>query len=208
MKSAFSIIFSLLILISPFAQESKNARIDSAIKKTDRSVFLPEQLKNFADVDISIPLQDGGRIPSQADLELILQNITIKENARVLIIGNNAGYCAAVFSRIFSSVYLVETSHSQESYSNIFTPDNIRNVNVYYGNSYDYFRTAGPFDVIFIQGGIRTLSSLFIDMLKPDSELLAPMLNQDGIQQLVKYKKSGSGTTISIVGNTFFRTLY
>lgn len=202
----FSLIFSLS------AQESrpsgKNPKVDSALEKIDRAPFLPESLKSYADMDSSLPLPDGGRIPSKTEIAFVLGSISTFDNPKVLIIGNNAGYCAAVFSQVYPRIYLIETSKNSELYSKVFSDNKISNITAYYGNSYDYFLSQGPFDIIFVQGGLTTLTNLFTDQLKARGELLVPIQDSHGFQQLMKYRKSNGNFYITSVGNTFFRILY
>ncbi len=196
MKRLWCIVFLFLLILSPMAKE------------IDRAQFLPESLRSYADMDSSLPLSDGGRIPSKTDIEFVLKNISTFDNPKVLIIGNNAGYCASLFAQKYPRVYLIETSKNSELYSQIFSDNNISNITAYYGNSYDYFASQGPFDIIFIQGGVTTLTNLFTDQLKAKGELLVPIQDSHGFQQLMKYRKSNGNFYITSVGNTFFRILY
>ena len=196
MRLFWCIIFLILLVLSPMAKE------------IDRAQFLPESLRSYADMDSSLPLSDGGRIPSKTDIEFVLKNISAFDNPKVLIIGNNAGYCASLFAQKYPRVYLIETSKNSELYSQIFSENNITNITPYYGNSYDYFAPQGPFDIIFIQGGVTTLTNLFTDQLKPRGELLVPIQDSHGFQQLMKYRKANGNFYITSVGNTFFRILY
>ncbi len=196
MKCLWYIVFFFLLTISSMAKE------------IDRAQFLPESLKSYADMDSSLPLSDGGRIPSKTDIEFVLKNISTYDNPKVLIIGNNAGYCASLFAQKYPRVYLIETSKNSELYSKIFSDNNITNITTYYGNSYDYFASQGPFDIIFIQGGVTSLTNLFTDQLKAKGELLVPIQDSHGFQQLMKYRKSNGNFYITSVGNTFFRILY
>ena len=177
-------------------------------KEIDRAQFLPENLKSYADMDSSLPLPDGGRLPSKAEISFVMSNISTFENPKVLIIGNNAGYCASVFAQKYPRVYLIETSKNEELYSKIFSDNGLSNITAYYGNIYDYFSQQGPFDIIFIQGGVTTLTNLFTDQLKARGELLVPVQDQQGFQQLMKYRKSNGNFYITSVGNSFFRILY
>ena len=212
MRRLWYIFFLFLLIFSPMAQEAKpagkNSKVDSALAKIDRAQFLPESLKSYADMDSSLPLSDGGRIPSKTDIAFVLNSISTFDNPKVLIIGNNAGYCASVFAQIYPRVYLVETSKNSELYSKIFSDYGLSNITSYYGNSYDYFAPQGPFDIIFVQGGVTTLTNLFTDQLKTKGELLIPIQDPHGFQQLMKYRKSNNDFYITSVGNTFFRILY
>lgn len=194
------------------AQEAKpagkNPKVDAALAKVDRAQFLPETLKSYADMDSSLPLSDGGRIPSKTEIAFVLGSISTFDNPKVLIIGNNAGYSASVFAHIYPRVYLIETSKNSELYSKIFKDNGLSNITPYYGNIYDYFSQQGPFDIIFIQGGVTTLTNLFTDQLKAKGELLVPIQDSHGFQQLMKYRKSNGNFYITSVGNTFFRILY
>ena len=196
MKRLWYIFFLFLLIFKPMAKE------------VDRSQFLPETLKSYAGMDSSLPLPDGGRIPSKADIDFVLSNISSFDNPKVLIIGNNAGYCATVFAQKYPRIYLIETSKNSELYSEIFKENGLTNITAYYGNSYDYFASQGPFDIIFVQGGVTTMTNLFTDQLKAKGELLIPVQDPQGFQQLMKYRKNNDNFYITSVGNTFFRILY
>ncbi len=212
MRRLWYIFFLFLLIFSPMAQETrphgKNPKVEAALSRIDRAQFLPEALKSYADMDSSLPLSDGGRIPSRAEISFVLNSISTFDNPKVLIIGNNAGYCASVFAQIYPRVYLVETSKNSELYSEIFRENGLMNITPYYGNSYDYFASQGPFDIIFVQGGVTSLTNLFTDQLKAKGELLVPIQDPQGFQQLMKYRKSNGNFYITSVGNTFFRILY
>ena len=212
MKRLWFLLFLFFLIFRPLAQEAKpagkNPKVDSALERIDRAQFLPESLKGYADMDSSLPLSDGGRIPSKTEISFVLNSISTFDNPKVLIIGNNAGYCASVFAQVYPKIYLIETSKNSELYSKIFSNNNITNITPYYGNSYDYFAAQGPFDIIFVQGGVTTLTNLFTDQLKPRGELLIPIQDPHGFQQLMKYRKSNGNFYITSVGNTFFRLLY
>ena len=196
MKRLWFFFFLFLLTLSPMAKE------------IDRSQFLPEDLKSYADMDSSLPLPDGGRIPSKTEISFVLNNISTFDNPKVLIIGNDAGYCASLFAQVYPRVYLIETSKNSELYTEIFRENGLTNITTYYGNSYDYFAGQGPFDIIFVQGGVTTLTNLFTDQLKAKGELLIPIQDPRGFQQLMKYRKSNGNFYITSVGNTFFRILY
>ena len=196
MRRFWYIFFLFILIFSPMARE------------VDRSEFLPETLKSYADMDSSLPLPDGGRIPSKDEIEFVLSNISTFDNPKVLIIGNNAGYCASIFAQRYPRVYLIETGKNSELYSKIFSENGLANITAYYGNNYDYFAAEGPFDIIFVQGGVTTMTNLFTDQLKARGELLIPIQDPQGFQQLMKYRKANGNYFITSVGNTFFRILY
>ena len=101
---------SIALLLSPMAQEikpaGKNPKVITALERIDRAQFLPESLKGYADMDSSLPLSDGGRIPSKTEIAFVLDSISTFENPKVLIIGNNTGYCASVFAQIYPKIYI------------------------------------------------------------------------------------------------------
>lgn len=207
MKPIFIFVFLFLVLFQPAAQ-ARTPLYEEAIRDTDRMLFIPEDLKEHVYHDSSVPLQDDGRIPSPSELALVLRNVSAYENAKVLIIANNGGWCASVFSKLFKEIYLIETSRNEENYQEIFENQGIDNITAYYGSNYAFFSDKGPFDIIFIQGGITTLTNLFIDQLRSKGELFAPIQTQENFQQLIKYRKTNGNVTISAIGNTFFRVLY
>ena len=86
-----------------------------SIDLIDRELFVPEKYKKYSYAETSIPLSNGKTIPAITEIIKILNFSGMKEKQKVLIIGNNAGYAAALFSYFYDSVYLIETDKTQRN---------------------------------------------------------------------------------------------
>ncbi len=75
----------------------KSERVINAMKKLDRSLFLPIQLSNFAYRDRPLPLYFGATISAPHMHAFCLERINehIKPNSKVLDIGSGSGFMIA-----------------------------------------------------------------------------------------------------------------
>ncbi len=106
-----------------------------------------------------------------------------------MIIGNNAGYAAALFSYFYDNVYLIETDVTRENLYSTLLKNKYNNITIYYGNAPDAFQGYGPFDAIFIHGSVTRVEPSYFDILKSLGEIIFPLESTGGLQQIVKYRK-------------------
>ena len=178
-----------------------------SIELVDRDLFIPENFRKYTYTETSIPLSGGNTIPPLSEIVKALNMIDTKEKQKVLIIGNNAGYAAALFSFFYDNVYLVETDRdNEELYSDILT-DKYNNITAYYGYAPDAFQGYGPFDAIFIHGSVQRVEPAYFDILKSLGEIIFPLESPGGLQQLVKYRKVYSEISITAGDISYFSSL-
>ena len=222
------IVFSFTSAVLLYAQNSSSASTDKraelvnilkenhgirdrkllySIELIDRDLFIPENFRKYTYTETSIPLSNGSTIPPLSEVVKALNMADNKEKQKVLIIGNNAGYAAALFSYFYDNVYLIETDRDNEDlYSNIFS-EKYNNITVFYGYAPDAFQGYGPFDAIFIHGAIQRVEPVYFDILKSLGEIIFPLESPGGLQQLVKYRKIYSEISITAGDISYFSSL-
>ena len=178
-------------------QGIRDRKLLYSIELIDRELFIPDKFKKYSYSMTSIPLSNGKTIPPVSEIVKILNLADTKEKQKILIIGNNAGYAAALFSYFYDSVYLVETDTTLLNLYKTILEDKYNNITVYYGSAPDAFQGYGPFDAVFIHGSVGRVDPVYFDILKSLGEIIFPLESPDGLQQIVKYRKVYSEISIT-----------
>ncbi len=178
-------------------QGIRDRKLLYSIELIDREYFIPERFRKYTYTETAVPLSNGKKIPPVSDIVKALNMFDTREKEKVLIIGNNAGYAAALFSYFYDNVYLIETDTTKEDLYDTLLEDKYNNINIFYGSAADAFQGYGPFDAIFIHGSVQQVSPTFFDILKSLGEIIFPLESKGGLQQIVKYKKVYSEISIS-----------
>ncbi len=187
--------------------EIRDRKILYSIGLVDREKFIPEKFRKYTYTETSVPLSNGKTIPTVSEIVKVLLMADTKDKQKILIIGNNAGYSAALFSYFYDNVYLIETDLTKEKLYKKHLIDNHNNITAYYGFGIDAFQGYGPFDAIFIHGSVQRVEPVFFDMLKSLGEIIFPLESPSGLQQIVKYRKIYSEISISSGGISNFSSL-
>lgn len=188
--------------------ESKFPALDDKLIETVLSVprefFIPENFKKYAYDDISIPGDNSVKVISYSDLLLVLSAIKNTEKGKALIIGKNTGFAASAITNFYETIYLVELNVSEktgfESYYNEKYPAIIAEFTV----DMDYFNPEAPYDMIFFNVALEKFSDRYVKLLSENGEIIFPMRDRDGIQQLYRVEKNGESFEITSIGEVFF----
>ena len=79
-----------------------------AMKKVQRELFLPEEMREFAYEDSPLGIAAGQTISQPYIVALMTEALDLKPGEKVLEIGTGSGYAAAVLGEIATQVYTVE----------------------------------------------------------------------------------------------------
>lgn len=154
--------------------------IINALLAVPREHFLPQQLRGAAYVDENIelgpPNTSWGRVlPAPLTFAYMLQAANLERRMRVLDIACAGGYTSAVLSHLAEEVVACESVRElAEAARRNLDALNIPNVRVAYVTSLVEGYTADqPYDVIMVNGAIRTVPHALLAMLKPGGRLVA-----------------------------------
>ena len=150
----------------------------NALEAIPRHMFLdPEQLDD-AYVDTALPIGHAQTISQPFVVALMSEMLltAAKNNRRVLEIGTGCGYQTAILSHLFDRVYSVERilSLSQRAKRNLELLC-INNTILQHGDGTDGWRGQETFDAIIVTAASGNLPQPLLQLLKPDSCLIAPI---------------------------------
>ncbi len=159
-----------------------------------RELFLPQSQSDLAYSDLAVTVRGAGgarrsMLPPLV-LARLLQGASPRPDEKVLDIGG-AGYSAAVLSGLVREVVMVESDPDLLARARAgISALGLDNVQVELGPLNQGAASAGPFDVIYVHGGVETdLDGLFAQ-LTPNGRLMAIVTPEVGAgQQVVRFER-------------------
>jgi protein-L-isoaspartate(D-aspartate) O-methyltransferase len=137
-----------------------------AMLRVPREAFVSEGKKGFAYAEIECPTPSGRTLWTPRDFSKLAQASRLMAGEAVLVIGGAGGYSAAVFAAMGCSVTVLDDRASPA--------DLLSGVSVVVGDL--SVPPAGPFDVVFVDGGVQTMPSAWPAVLADGGRLCAVRL--------------------------------
>ena len=164
-----------------------------AIRETDRSLFVPEEMKPHAYEDRPLPIGKDQTISQPYIVAYMAEELELDPGDVVLEVGTGCGYNAAVLSRLAGHVYSLEIV---EWLANLAKENlartNIDNITTRYGDGYAGWPEKTPFDAIILTAAPPHIPKPLKQQLKIGGKLLAPIGRIS--QQLILLKRTGEDT--------------
>ena len=142
------------------------------IDKVHREDFIPEEYRQLALADVSIPLAHG-QITMAPKLEArLLQSLNIKADDIILEVGTGCAYLTALLAKAGNNVHSVDifpdfTKNAEEK----LRQQSVNNVQLYTGDALHGWEKGGPYDVIVITGSVPKLGKDFQEQLTVNGRL-------------------------------------
>lgn len=141
-----------------------------AVKRED---YFPEEQKSLAFFDTELPLPDGSKAMTPKLEARILQELALKKQESVLLIGAGTGYLAALLAYKSRHVTVLETSKVlHELATDNLRRNHVSNVDVVLANAFSDKNT-GTYDAIIVAGGLEQLPEHLQKQLNVGGRLLA-----------------------------------
>ncbi len=83
-------------------------RVLNVLKEVQRNLFVPNAYKNFAHLDINIPIEGGQHMLMPSVEAKLLQALNIKSHENILVIGSGTGYLSSCVSLLGSTVFSID----------------------------------------------------------------------------------------------------
>ncbi len=183
------------------ARDITDASVLGAMRKVQRHLFVPGELRDQAYTDGPLPIGQGQTISQPYIVAYMTQALKLGSNDRVLEIGTGSGYQAAVLGEVVDSVYTIEIVE----HLGIMARERLKqlgytNVVVKVGDGYHGWEEKGPFDAIMVTAGAPKIPQPLLDQLKDGGRLIIPLGPNNSIRQLVlARKKEGKIKTRSLM---------
>jgi protein-L-isoaspartate(D-aspartate) O-methyltransferase len=161
-------------------------RLLAALSAVPRQIFVSETFASVAYVDKSIRIAAGRYLVEPLVLARLLQEATVGETDKVLVVGAGTGYSAAILGRLCATVTAVESdaalaATAKENLAALA----VANAAVHEGPLEQGWAASGPYDVILLDGMVADLPAGLTAQLA-DHGRLVTIRSQEG--------RSGVGT--------------
>ncbi len=182
------------------ARGIKDKRILDAIGRIERHKFVPEGMRQYAYEDISLPIGGDEAVPPAYFVSLVAQLAGLKGGERVLELGIESGYQAAVLAELSKEVYCVEPSQglalqSEERLKTL----GYKNIKVRTGRIDGGWAEFAPYDVIVITSPIDFAPQEVVNELMPNGRIVMPLREYSG-KKMIMLTKTPKGSSYDITG--------
>jgi protein-L-isoaspartate O-methyltransferase len=169
--------------------DSENFLIQG-FSSTDRGNFLPSRYSNLAYDPVDIPMRKGVAALSPSTLISLLIKAGLTEDHRILIVGEEASYCATALSRSGMDVYLIDSgAEASSAYS--LKKDN-KNLNGWI--------SMAPFEFILDLTPREEIPLQLMKQLSLRGILVSPLVSEDLHQCWFKVVNNSAGPSLSLLG--------
>jgi len=175
----------------------KSERVEKAMRRVDRGLFVPEGEKSFAYYDCAIPIGHGQTISAPAVVAFMLEALDLREGMGVLEVGAGSGYNCALLSvlvgakgRVVSVERVPELAELAKA--NIASAGiSMDNIEIIVGDGSEGYAPEAPYDRVIVTAALPSLDSghPLVAQLKKDGKLVAPV--GEYVQDLVLFEKRG-----------------
>jgi protein-L-isoaspartate(D-aspartate) O-methyltransferase len=154
-------------------------RIQRAMSEIPRELFVPETFRAVAYASEALPVGAGRALMEPRSLAKLLQASDVTDSDVVLVIGAGTGYGTAVLARLAEAVVALEEDQTLAAQaSGNLSKLGVDNAAVVTGRLDQGRPDQGPFDVIFIDGGVEFVPKALFEQLKEGGRLAAIVLER------------------------------
>ena len=180
------------------ARGIKDKKILDVIGRIERHQFVPEGMRQYAYDDISLTIGGDEAVPPAYFVSLVAQLAGLKGGERVLELGVESGYQAAVLAELSKEVYCVEPSQmvalqAEERLKAL----GYKNIKVKTGRIDFGWAEFAPYDVIVITNPIDFAPQQAVNQLMPNGRIIMPLRDYWG-KKLIVLTKTPKGNSYDI----------
>ena len=153
-----------------------NTLLLEAFQDIPEAFFLSENLHPYFYEDVRIEKAIEKTEPRVIVVARMLEQLQVKEEENILIIGVDSVYILAVLSKIYKDVYAVETSETYSSWAlEVLKNIEVTNVHIKTGTLESGWKSKGPFNAILSASEFKEIPDAIKQQLKIGAKLLAPV---------------------------------
>ena len=181
-----------------------NSDVLSAIEKTPREIFIPNNFRNQAYENIALPIGDGQTISQPYIVALMTQSLELNDKHKVLELGTGSGYQSSILSLLTRRVYTIERIKSLlVTAENNFKKLKLTNIVTKHGDGNLGWSEQIPFDRIIFTAATKNIPEEFFSYIKEKGIIIAPIINGSK-QVLKKYTKINNTIDEVSIGDVLF----
>lgn len=173
-----------------------SAAVLRAMDEVPRELFVGQGLADSAYADQALPIACGQTISQPYVVAYMTEQLELKPEHRVLEIGTGSGYQAAVLAHLVKEVVTVERYRTlADTARERLEALDISNVQVVTGDGLAGYPQRAPFDRIVVTAAAESVPQPLVDQLADGGILILPLGPHEGVQDLVKLRKTQQGLT-------------
>ena len=176
----------------------------SAIEKTPREIFIPENFRNQTYENIALPIGDNQTISQPYIVALMTQSLELQKKHKVLEIGTGSGYQSSILSLLARRVYTIERIKSLlvKAETN-FKKLKLTNIVTKHADGNLGWKEQIPFDRIIFTAAINEISNNFFDHIDDNGIIVAPIVRSSK-QILKKFTKKNDAILTEVLAEVLF----
>jgi protein-L-isoaspartate(D-aspartate) O-methyltransferase len=165
-----------------------------AMDAIPRDAFVEASDRAEAWRDTALPIACGQTISQPFVVAYMTEQLRLEATHRVLEIGAGSGYQAAVLAHLCKSVLSVERFRTLADTARARLEKlGLHNVEVMLGDGFDLPANLGAFDRIMVTAAMADVPAALTDRLELDGILIAPLGPHNGVQTLVRIRRTADG---------------
>jgi protein-L-isoaspartate(D-aspartate) O-methyltransferase len=167
--------------------------LETYFRSLDRSFFVEDDMKKYADIDEPLPIGFGQTI-SQPSLVLEMTRLLEPEkDSRVLEIGTGSGFQTAILAKMSAQVFTVERIDKlMEKAKKRLEALNFSNICYKVGDGSRGWPEYAPYDRIMVTAAARVLPIELVNQLATGGRMIIP-IGPPSLQELRLITKTGDG---------------
>ena len=176
----------------------------SAIEKTPREIFIPDNFRNQVYENIALPIGDNQTISQPYIVALMTQSLELQKKHKVLEIGTGSGYQSSILSLLARRVYTIERIKSLlvKAETN-FKELKLTNIVTKHADGNLGWKEQIPFDRIIFTAAINEISNNFFDHIDDNGIIVAPIVSSSK-QILKKFTKKNDAILTEVLAEVLF----
>jgi protein-L-isoaspartate(D-aspartate) O-methyltransferase len=166
------------------ARGIKDARVIQAMRKVERHLFVPENLRAYAYDDEPLPIGDGQTISQPYIVAYMTEALELKGGERVLEIGTGSGYQTAVLAEIVREVHTVEIVNAlSQKAQDLLHTIGYENIRFKVGDGTLGWKEHAPYDAVMVTAAPPSVPRSLQEQLGDRGRMAIPV--GSGFQELV-----------------------
>ena len=171
-----------------------DARVLTAMEKTDRAMFVTGHFADRAYEDMPLPIACGQTISQPSVVGLMTQALQVNPRDKVLEVGTGSGYQAAILSHLARRVYTVDRHKTLMNDARaIFQALDITNLTAFTADGSHGLPDQAPFDRILVTAAAEDPPGPLLAQLKVGGIMVLPVGQSDSVQTLIRVTRSETG---------------
>jgi protein-L-isoaspartate(D-aspartate) O-methyltransferase len=170
-------------------------RVEAAMRKVQRPLFLPEAQRSQAGVDAPLPIGFEQTISQPSLVAFMTEQLRLDGDTRVLEIGTGSGYQTAILAELAAEVFTIERIRDLGvCAAKRLTDLGYRNIRFKIGDGSRGWPDASPFAAIMVTAAAPAMPRPLLEQLQPGGRLIAPIgSTRKDNQELVFIEKDSLG---------------